>query len=109
MINVSIVKDKDGFIWGFEINGHSGYAAQGSDIVCAGVSALAYTAVGAITEMVNVGEWEQRDGYMKFSVPKKVSIEKKSTIKTILEAIVIGLKQIELSYEGYVKVIIKEV
>lgn len=109
MINISIVKDKNGFIWKFEILGHSGYAEQGSDIVCAGVSALAYTAVGAITDMTGIGEWEQKDGYMKFIVPKNVPNEKKSTIKTILEAIVIGFRQIELSYEGYVKVIVKEV
>ena len=109
MINISIVKDKNGFIWGFEIAGHSGYATCGKDIVCAGVSALAYTAVGSITDMTGVGKWKQGDGYMEFVVPENISDENKTTVKTILEAIVIGFKQIELSYEGYVKVIIKEV
>ena len=109
MINISIVTDKKGFVWGFEIKGHAGYDEYGKDIVCAAVSTLAYTAVGAISEVTKIVAYSQKDGYMKCSVPKDISDDDKNTIKIIFDTIVIGFKQIELSYKGYVKVIIKEV
>ena len=109
MINISIVTDKSGFVWGFEINGHAGYDEYGKDIVCAAVSALAYTAVGAISEMTKIVSYSQKDGYMKCTVPNNISGDAKNTVKIILDTIVIGFRQIELSYKGYVKVIIKEV
>ena len=37
---------------GFEISGHSGYAEQGSDIICASVSSAAYMAVNTVTEII---------------------------------------------------------
>ena len=42
MIAVSVRKD------GIQISGHANYAETGKDIVCAGVTALAQTLIGAI-------------------------------------------------------------
>ena len=110
MIDISIVKNKDGFIYGFEIKGHSGYAKHGKDIVCAAISALAYAAVGAVSEMTKVeADWNYKDGYMLYMIHSNILDVDKTIVKTILDAIVIGFKQVELSYKGYVKVRIKEV
>ena len=110
MINISIVKDKNNWVRGFEIYGHSGYSEHGKDIVCAAVSALAYTAVGAISEMTEVeADWDYKDGYMLYIVHSNILDTDKNIVKTILDAIIIGFKQIELSYKGYVKVRIGEV
>ena len=38
MIKVKIFFQPDGRISGFDVSGHSGTAAEGEDIVCAGVS-----------------------------------------------------------------------
>ena len=40
MIRASFGTDKNGLL-GFEISGHSGYSEEGSDIICAAVSAMA--------------------------------------------------------------------
>ena len=45
MIEVEIYEEKDGRISAFSVHGHSGTAPKGRDIVCAGVSALAQTAL----------------------------------------------------------------
>lgn len=45
MIEVSIQKDK------ITVSGHSGYAARGSDIVCAGVTALTQTLIESIVDL----------------------------------------------------------
>ncbi len=110
MVDISIVKDKNGFVYGFEIYGHSGYAEHGKDIVCAAVSALAYAAVGAISDMTKAeADWDYKDGYMLYMVHRNISDTDRSIVKTVLDAIIIGFKQVELSYKGYVKVRIKEV
>ncbi len=47
MITVTIYRTKDG-ITGFIIEGHSDYAEEGFDIVCASVSILSYTALNSL-------------------------------------------------------------
>lgn len=42
---------RDGTFYGFVLDGHSGYAAAGADIVCAAVSSAAYLTVNTITAM----------------------------------------------------------
>ena len=49
MITASFTKS-NGKFQKFRINGHSGYAAQGSDIVCAAVSAMAMLTINTATE-----------------------------------------------------------
>ena len=53
MIKITIWCGEKGYK-GFEVLGHSGYADIGSDIVCAGVSAVAQTAVNMATEVLNL-------------------------------------------------------
>lgn len=111
MINIHVVRDNEGFIWEFTIEGHAGYGEAGNDIVCSAVSVLGYTAIGALSDIAaidfdySIGE----SGYMKCSIPVEIPFHKKSGVKTILDTIVLGFKQIELSYEKYVAVLDEEV
>ena len=50
MISVKIFVNEDGMIDGYVVSGHSGTAARGQDIVCAGVSALTQSALLGIME-----------------------------------------------------------
>lgn len=45
MICIDVFYNEDGMISGFHVCGHSGTAKRGRDIVCAGISALAQTAL----------------------------------------------------------------
>ncbi|HCS11735.1 MAG TPA: ribosomal-processing cysteine protease Prp, partial [Clostridiales bacterium] len=47
MITVTIYRTKDE-IKGFIVEGHSDYAEEGADIVCASVSILSYTALNSL-------------------------------------------------------------
>lgn len=104
MINIRVVEDRLGTVREFEIRGHSGYATSGSDIVCAAVSALAYTAVGAIHEMCEKPLWEVKDGYMKCMIPDSIVNDSRGIVNTIMNTIMIGFRQIELSYSKYVRI-----
>jgi uncharacterized protein YsxB (DUF464 family) len=109
MIDIHIVRDKEGFIWEFTVKGHAGYAEHGSDIVCAAVSAVAYTAVGALDDLVGIRNYSEKNGFMKCSIPLDVSRDKKETARIILKTMLIGFKQIRDAYKKYVSVLEEEV
>jgi uncharacterized protein len=50
MIQIDVFRIADGKISGYQVHGHSGTAPRGRDIVCAGISALAQTALLGIGE-----------------------------------------------------------
>lgn len=55
MINIEIYYNEDGKISAYHVYGHSGTAERGKDIVCAGISALAQTA------LLGIGKHLHRD------------------------------------------------
>ncbi|MCQ2528115.1 MAG: ribosomal-processing cysteine protease Prp [Saccharofermentans sp.] len=48
MITVKIVRDNRRQITGMFMDGHAGYAEEGSDIICAGASTLFYTLANSL-------------------------------------------------------------
>jgi uncharacterized protein YsxB (DUF464 family) len=87
-----------------EMNGHSGYAESGKDIVCAGVSSLVYAAINSFDSIE-----EQRisidDGMLKLNLRgKKVSDHD----QIVLEVMLNGFSMIAAQYKKNVKIIKKE-
>ena len=48
MTNITLYTDGEGYERGFEVRGHSGFRAKGSDVVCAAISALTINTVNSI-------------------------------------------------------------
>jgi uncharacterized protein len=111
MTQVSIVRDKEGFIWEFTVKGHAGAGAEGEDIVCAGISAIVQTALGAMDELAGVRSFTVKRGLVRCTVPADIPKVKKEVIKIILDSMAIGLKQIDLTpeYSEYISILDKEV
>lgn len=110
MIRIVVLRDRTGSIRGLKIDGHSGYDEAGKDIICSAVSVTAYTAAGSLEELAGLkGCYDESDGHMTIRLPGRMSEQQKSTTRIILEAAVIGFKQIELSYGKYVLVVEEEV
>ena len=91
MIKVRIFKESTDRIVGFEVAGHSGTAAHGQDIVCAGVSSLTQTA------LLGLGEHLHRD--MDYSVASgKLKMQLKGApdelTETLLQTMLLGLMEI---------------
>jgi uncharacterized protein YsxB (DUF464 family) len=87
-----------------EMNGHSGYAESGKDIVCAGVSSLVYAAINSFNSIE-----EQRisidDGMLKLNLRgKKVSDHD----QIVLEVMLNGFSMIASQYKKNVKSVKKE-
>ena len=109
MTNVFLYQ-KNGRIQKIEIDGHSGFAEQGEDIVCAAISILSFTAINAMLEMVDQKTpYVYEDGYLKVEIPSNLDEELFKKALCILETIVIGLKSIEVQYDSYIRIKYKEV
>lgn len=61
----TVFRLRDDRLIGFTLQGHSGTAARGSDIVCAAVSSAAYMTANTLTEIIGVqAEIDVKDGFL---------------------------------------------
>ncbi len=103
MIQVIVEKQNENII-AFHMEGHSGYAERGADIICSAVSALAINCVNSIEELTHdafsVGQDEER-GMLDFRMQTMPSGE----TQLLLQSMLIGIKGISEMYgEQYVTV-----
>ncbi len=96
MIKVSFFKKGNGII-GFESKGHSGYAEEGSDIICSAVSSAAYMIANTLTEILG----EQAaitvdDGYMRLVAEK---VTEKNQI--LFKGLALHLNALAQQYESF--------
>jgi|SRR5690606_26641776 len=105
MITVELTRDEEGYIVAFEVKGHSGWAARGSDIVCAGVAALTQAAALGLDRHVGVPlETEARDGYLMCRLLPGASEGAAREAQAVLATMVIGLQEIAAAYPAHVTV-----
>lgn len=103
MIRVIVKKQRDS-ITGFRIEGHSGYAGHGSDIICSAVSALAITCVNSIEEFTEDRfsvETDEERGLVDLEV-----IAASAETQLLLRSMLLGIQGIETTYGSqYVMII----
>ena len=94
MINVKFFHSQNGAPLGFSFKGHAGYAAHGSDIVCAAISSVAYMTANTIIEIMKIDADVDvnEDGAMTLKVPEE-SAEKTKEILLGLELHINELKK----------------
>lgn len=111
MIKINIGKDLAGNIRKFTVKGHAGYAEIGSDIVCSAVSAVSFTAIGAIKELIGLKKFyrQHRWGIISCKLDMDLPPEQRHDVNIIMATAEIGFKQIEYAYPDYVKVMDEEV
>ena len=95
MIEVSVRKDE------IKISGHANYAVHGSDIVCAGVTALMQTLIKSIEDLTeDKMEYEISPGRVDI---KYGDLSEKS--KTLVDSFFIGVCMIADEFPDYVRII----
>ena len=107
MTKVTIYKNVKNECVGFKAFGHAGYAEEGEDIVCAGISVLTINTINsieALTEAVFTVESDENDGSMNFRIQKAT---KESTL--LLEAMILGLEMMADNYSEYIDLKFREV
>lgn len=87
MTSVKIFKDKSNIL-GFEISGHSGYAEEGSDIVCSAISTLSQSICVGLDNVLNlkpVIEINDKKACLKCLLPKGLEIEQNEKAQVLLK------------------------
>lgn len=100
------IHSRNAQIVSFELTGHADFAEYGSDIVCAGVSALVITAVNSIELLAGyspiVEADEENGGYVYLEVPEGITEEQASVTQLLLSSFRIGMQGIADEYEDYI-------
>lgn len=110
MIRATINRTKSGSIQSFTISGHAGFAAHGSDIVCAGVSAVSFGAVNSIISLTGITpDIEQgADGFLRCDFPDNLPEETQEKVQLLLEGMVVSLQTMERDYGKHIKITFKQ-
>ena len=94
MIKINISKDE------ITIKGHSGYASDGFDIVCASVSSISITTVNALLSIdEDCIEYIDKDGYLNIKIKKH-----NETIDKLIDNMIDLFKSLEKDYKKYIEI-----
>lgn len=100
MIKFITLSDSDGKITQFTVDGHSGFAERGSDIVCASVSTAVWLTINGI-EKQNLAKltYEQRDGFVNCIIPRV----RAEGADILLNSLVMFIAELSSQYKEYLK------
>lgn len=107
MISLRVARCPDGNICGFEMKGHANSGPYGSDLVCAGASAVSFGALNAIEQLTAVAPEVRQSpdgGRLSCRLPKKGSAVDLGRARLILEAMLVSMQTIEQSYGQYIHI-----
>lgn len=104
MTTVTLVCGKDGAFRSCEATGHAGFAAKGSDIVCAAVTILLRTAADVLSGMdgVVVRANTAGRGELAFTVVRAAA-EKTERLVCTVDFLERGLRSLQSEYPQFVR------
>ncbi len=108
MITITIFKNKDAY-FGFDCIGHAGYAPEGEDIICAGVSALVINTVNSLAHFSATKfstDSEQETGRLTVRFEEEADRD----ADLLMRSLILGLQGIQNNYgDEYIHLNFKEV
>ncbi len=107
MFEITIFKKQKEY-YGFKSEGHSGYAAAGEDIVCAGLSALVINTINSIEALTEEAFSLEKDEEKALLALRFDDIPGKEAA-LLMDSLVLGIEGIQKQYQQFVKLTFKEV
>ena len=110
MTSVTFFRQDDRLV-GFRASGHTGYAEQGSDIVCAAVSALCQTAILGLRRVAGVPVEESVDeekALLEWIMQDRFSPAQEHDAQILLRTLEEGVTDIKQQYPDFLRVIHRE-
>ena len=97
---------EDDRITGFSVSGHSGYAEEGSDIVCASISAIVTMAEATINEVCGAKakvRVKEQDARVTLTLP--ASCDEEESVQAVLAGMMLTLCSLRDDYPDYIEVL----
>lgn len=102
MTDITIVKKQDS-ITKVTCIGHTGYAAEGEDIVCAGISTLTQTALLGLLQVAQINvKYKSKDAFLEFELPQDLSYDERHDADVILDTMLCGISDFLSEYSDYI-------
>lgn len=110
MTKIKFYKKKE-FLIGFEVSGHTGYAEQGSDIVCSAISGMTQMTTLGLEKILNLKlniKKNEKIGYLLCKLPKTASEEEVKKAQDWLNTLKISLDDVAKDYKKYIKMEVED-
>lgn len=110
MTTVSFCMEGDRIV-GFNVKGHSGYAEEGSDIVCAAVTSAVRLTECAVNDVLGLEasvKVKERSAEISFRLPGSLGQGNESTCQTLLTALMVYLTELHGEYPDHIIVVEEE-
>lgn len=108
---VTFVRRSDGALIGYQVEGHTGYASAGADIVCAAVSALTQSTLNGLSNVLKApvrSEIDDRRAFIEAELTPEASETQVTQAQLLLVTLLEGLQAIQRGYPRNVRIIFKE-
>ena len=95
-------------IVGFEVKGHSGYAQEGEDIVCAAITSAVRLTECAINDVLGLEasvKVREKDASITLKLPNSLGQTSESTCQTLLIALMVHFVQLAEEYPDHISVL----
>ena len=95
-------------IVGFEVKGHSGYADEGEDIVCAAVTSAVRLCECAINDVLGLEasvKVRQKDASISLKLPGSLGQTNESTCQALLTALMVYFAELHEEYPENISVL----
>ena len=103
MTKITIFRNQDQAFLGFDCLGHAGYAEEGEDIVCAGISALVINTINSIEKFT--GDTVTTTMHPDLVEMRITSEQISPEAELLLRSLVLGLQGIQAEYgKRYLKI-----
>ena len=109
MIKGTFKRNQANDIISFEVSGHANAGPYGSDIVCAAVTALAFSTVNGIEALAGfvpiVSMDHENEGYLYVETITEITEEQSKTAQILMENLLLGLTSIQEEHSDAIKLI----
>ena len=95
-------------VTGFEVKGHSGYAPEGEDIVCAAVTSAVRLVECAVNDVLGLEasvKVKEQDASISLKLPNGLGQTNESTCQTLLVALMVHFVQLAEEYPDNITVL----
>ena len=94
-------------IAGFEVKGHSGYALEGEDIVCAGITSAVRLTECAVNDVLGLEapvKIREKEASISLKLPAGLGENIEETCQTLLTALMVYLVQLAEEYPEFISI-----
>ena len=104
-------RSEGGRIIGFDSQGHSGYAEEGADIVCAAISSTIGLVIATINDVLGLAaavKIRENDAFISLRLPGSLGQTAESTCQALLTGLMLYFTELHDAYPENIEVLEEE-